>query len=353
MRKLKSLSISKSIAIVMFIVLFIIPQVSSLYSTQMFGKIITFMIFALALDILWGSTGLMNLGFAVFFGIGGYLFGISMASQTELPGFMASAGLEELPWFYRPLQSPVVAVILGIVIPALVALLLGYFIFTSNIKGVFYNLITLTFAGIFELFIKNQQAYTGGSSGVNGIGRGLNTLSFFGNSMTIVHWYYVAFVCLILAYIFCVWLTESRFGKIINSIRDNEERVQFLGYNPASFKLVIFAIAGAIAGFAGVLYIPITSFISIETAGLTFSSMALVWISVGGRGNLTGAMFGALTISILQNFLSGMFSGMWQLVLGVILLIVVMFIPRGLIGTLIHWSQERKNKAALQGQTTK
>lgn len=333
--KLKRITVEKWIALALFGLLALLPSVTSLYMTQTFGKFISYMIFALALDLLWGGAGLMNLGFAVFFGLGGYILGISLASQDGIPFFMQSGGLTELPLLYKPLANVGTAAVLSVAIPALLALVLGYFIFTSKIKGVFFNIITLAFAALFELLIKNQQTYTGGSSGINGIARGLGEITFFGRSISLTGWYYIALAALILVYLFCLWLLNGRFGKVIHSIRDNEARLQFLGYNPAVFKMAVFAISGAIAGFAGALYIPMTSFISIENAGVSFSTMILVWLAVGGRGNLTGAMVGALLISLLQNQFSSLFGNMWQLILGVVLVVMVLFLPKGLVGTLL------------------
>lgn len=332
---LKKITVEKYVSAGMFVLLGFLPLFSSLYTTQLTGKFITFMILALALDLLWGYGGLMNLGFAVFFGIGGYVVGISMSCQEGLPAFMTNGGLNELPWFYAPLKSVGLATVLAIVLPALLALLLGYFIFTSKIKGVFFNLITLAFAALFELFIKTNQVYTGGSSGVNGIAKGLKKLTLFGQKIQINGWYYIAFLSLLLIYLLCVWLTECRFGKVIKSVRDNEARLQFLGFNPAVFKLAVFGIAGAIAGYAGSLYIPMTSFISIESAGVSFSTMLLIWLAVGGRGNLTGAMFGALFVSFLQSKLSSTLGDAWHLVLGIVLILVVVVLPKGIIGTIL------------------
>lgn len=337
--RLKSLTLDRWVAFALFFVLAIVPFVGSLYTAQTFGKFIAYMILALALDILWGGAGLMNLGFAVFFGIGGYVVGISLSIQHGLPAFMTSGGLTELPALYVPLLSMPIAWALAIVLPALVALLMGYFIFTSKVKGVFFNIITLAFASLFELFIRNQQAYTGGSSGINGIGRGLADIP-----LNLIGWYYLALVALIAVYALCSWLMGSRFGKVVNSVRDNEARLQFLGYNPAIFKMAIFAVAGALAGLAGALYIPMTSFISIDSAGVVFSTTILVWLAVGGRGNLTGAMVGALVVSLLQNQLSSVFGDMWQLVLGVLLLAIVLFLPKGVIGTLL----ERQRRARIE-----
>ncbi|MBO5483910.1 MAG: hypothetical protein J5979_01715 [Lachnospiraceae bacterium] len=344
--KLKSITIDKYLALLLFVLLAMIPMVTNLYNTQIFGKFLTYMMVALALDLLWGYGGLMNLGFAVFFGVGGYLFGISLACQNGLPAFMK--GLGKLPWFYQPLQSIPVAIVLGIVLPAALALFLGYFIFTSKIKGVFYNLITLAFAGLFELFITTNQVYTGGSSGVNGVAGGLGKLTIHGERISIVQWYYIAYISLILLYLLCLWLTECRFGKVIKSVRDNEARLQFLGYNPAVFKMAVFAIAGAVAGYAGMLYVPMTSFFSIESAGVSFSTMILVWLAVGGRGNLSGAMIGALFVSFLQSKLSSSMGDIWQLVLGVILIAIVLFLPDGVIGSLKNLQYNQRTKKQMQ-----
>lgn len=212
--RLKKATIDKYLAIIVIIALAFVPFVANLYSTQILGKFITYMIAALALDILWGYGGLMNLGFAVFFGMGGYIVGISLACQDGLPAFMSSLG--KLPAIYAPLKSIPVAIILGVLIPALVALVLGYFIFTSKIKGVFYNVITLAFAGLFELFITTNQSYTGGSSGVNGIASGLNKITIGGHPVSIVQWYYIAFISLVVIYILCLWITESRFPNYLS-----------------------------------------------------------------------------------------------------------------------------------------
>ena len=341
-RFMKKMTVEKYIALLLLLILAIIPAFSGLYTVRLMGRYITYMILALALDLLWGYGGLMNLGFAVFFGIGGYIVGISLACQTGVPAFMQSGGFTEIPAIFRPLLNVPLAVILAIAIPALVAFIMGYFIFTSKIKGVFFNLITLAFAAMFELFIQTYQSYTGGSSGVNGIARGLNGASIFGVEISITGWYYIAFAALVVVYLFMLWLTQSRFGKVIKSVRDNEARLQFLGYNPAVFKIALFCIASAIAGFAGALYIPMSSFISIENAGVTFSTMLLIWLAVGGRGNLTGAMLGALVVSLLQSRLSTAVGDMWHLVLGIVLILIVVFLPKGIIGTLSDWQYARR-----------
>ncbi len=332
--RVKSVTVEKWIAYALFAFLFVIPLFSTMYNQLVFGKFISYMIFALALDILWGYAGLMNLGFALFFGLGGYVLGISLSCQNGLPAFMEFGGLTQIPLLYKPLVNIPFAVLMGLVVPSAVAFVLGLFIFYSKIKGVFYNLITLALAALFELLIATKQMYTGGSSGINGIASGLDKITFFGKPISITGWYYIGFAALILVYALCRLLTKARFGSVIKSVRDNEARLQFLGYNPAVFKIAVFTIAAFFAGFAGMIYLPMTSFISVEAAGVSFSTMVLVWLAVGGRGNLTGAMAGALLVSFLQSKLSESFGNMWQLVLGVVLILIVYFLPKGIVGTL-------------------
>ncbi len=332
--RVKAVTVEKWIAYALFAFLFVIPLFSTMYNQLVFGKFISYMIFALALDILWGYAGLMNLGFALFFGLGGYVLGISLSCQNGLPAFMEFGGLTQIPLLYKPLVNIPFAVLMGLVVPSAVAFVLGLFIFYSKIKGVFYNLITLALAALFELLIATKQMYTGGSSGINGIASGLDKITFFGKPISITGWYYIGFAALILVYALCRLLTKARFGSVIKSVRDNEARLQFLGYNPAVFKIAVFTIAAFFAGFAGMIYLPMTSFISVEAAGVSFSTMVLVWLAVGGRGNLTGAMAGALLVSFLQSKLSESFGNMWQLVLGVVLILIVYFLPKGIVGTL-------------------
>ncbi len=357
MSRVKSVTVEKWIAYALFALLFVIPLFSTMYNQLVFGKFISYMIFALALDILWGYAGLMNLGFALFFGLGGYVLGISLSCQNGLPAFMEFGGLTQIPLLYKPLVNIPFAVLMGLFVPSAVAFVLGLFIFYSKIKGVFYNLITLALAALFELLLATKQMYTGGSSGINGIASGLDKITFFGKPISITGWYYIGFAALILVYVLCRLLTKARFGSVIKSVRDNEARLQFLGYNPAVFKIAVFTIAAFFAGFAGMIYLPMTSFISIEAAGVSFSTMVLVWLAVGGRGNLTGSMAGALLVSFLQSKLSESFGNMWQLVLGVVLILIVYFLPKGIIGTLQDIQYNRRISKVLAqsslGSTTK
>lgn len=344
--KLNRMGIDKYIDIMLFAFLIVFPLLASPFRVDLMGKCVVYIIFALSLDILWGSAGLMNLGQAMFFGLGGYVLALSYAVKDGVPAFMSSFGVTQLPWFMQILQNQGLAFLLGMAVPGALAGILGYFIFSSKVKGVFFNIITLALVSLVELFFNNQQKYTGGANGISGI----PPLELGGKILSHNEVYYLILGIGLLVYLFCRWLTQSRFGMIIRSVRENESRLQFLGFNPASFKLVIFVISGMIAGLAGMLYVPINSFISPNNIGVVFSTSVLVWLAVGGRGNLTGAMIGAFLINWMESLLSEQFDNIWQLVLGAVMLIVVLYFPKGLIGTLLDWQYNRKVTA---GQSEK
>lgn len=303
------------------------------FRVEMMGRYICYAIFAMSLDLLWGYTGLLSLGHAVLFGMGGYLIGISYQIQNGVvPAFMQREGITEIPWFYLPLENPIVAAVIGIVVPALFAALIGYFVFTSKIKGVFFTIITLALAQIFKDFIINVQKYTNGFNGLQSIKR----FSVNGSDpLSKTAYYYVILGVAVLVFLFCLWLTKSRVGKVCTSVRENEARLGFLGYNAGAFKILIYTISGALAGLSGVLYAPATSTITTEDIGVAASTMVVIWVAVGGRGNITGAVFGALLINWAQSILSEHFSNAWQLIIGALLLVVIYFIPNGIIGQIV------------------
>lgn len=358
MEKLKScfgrIPVNRYVDVLMLIFLAVFPLFVKEFRVEMMGRYICYAIFALSLDLMWGYTGLLSLGHAVLFGLGGYIIGLSYQFQNGVvPSFMQREGITEIPWFYLPLQNPIAAAIIGIVLPALLACILGFFMFSSKIKGVFFTIITLALAQIFSDFIINVQKYTNGFNGLQGIKRfAING----GNPLSKVAYYYVILVIAVLVFLFCMWLTRSRFGKVAVSIRENESRLGFFGYDTAKYKIIIYTISGALAGLAGVLYAPATSTITTEDVGVTASTMVVIWVAVGGRGNLTGAVFGAIAMNWAQSLLSEHFSGAWQLIIGGLLLVVIFFIPNGILGQLVALqrrmiSQKAKSAAAENEQT--
>ena len=302
-------------------------------------RYVCYAIFALSLDLLWGYTGLLSLGHAVLFGLGGYIIGLCYQIQNGVPAFMTREGVTEISWFYEPLHNPMAAAVIGIIVPTVFAILLGYFMFSSKIKGVFFTIITLALAQIFKDLVINLQKYTNGFNGLQGIKRfAMNG----GEPLSRIQYYYIIVAIAVVMFLFCIWLTNSRIGKIAVSIRENEQRLGFFGYKVANFKILIFAISGAMAGLAGVLYAPATGTITTEDIGILASTSAVVWIAVGGRGNLTGAVVGTLLINWAQSILSEGFASYWQLILGAVLIIIIFFVPNGIIGKIISVSNNVK-----------
>lgn len=341
LKSIKKAKINRYIDVAILIFLLIFPLLVKEFRVEMMCRYLCYVIFALSLDLLWGYTGLLSLGHAVLFGMGGYMIGICYQLQSGVPSFMTREGLTEIPWFYVPLQNPVIAAIIGVILPAAFAWILGSFIFSSKIKGVFFTIITLALAQIFKDFIINVQKYTNGFNGLQGVKRfAMNG----GEQLDKIPYYYIVLAITVLVFLFCLWLSKSRVGKIATSIRENEARLGFFGYNASRFKILIFAISGALAGLGGVLYTPATSSITPEDIGIAASTAVVVWIAVGGRGNLTGAVAGTLIINWAQSLLSEHFASYWQLILGAVLLIIIFFIPNGIVGQIL----EAQHKKAME-----
>ena len=324
------LSAGRCLDLALFAALGLFPVFGTPFYIQLVQKYMVFLIFAWSLDILWGYAGLMDLGHAVLFGFGGYAMALCLSAQGGVPEFMARCGVTEAPLWLRALWNPWPAALAGVLLPAALAWLLGRFLFTSRVGGVFFAVITLSLAQVFSLFLQSQQAYTGG---FNGIG-GLPGLALFGKTLTLTQGYYFVFAAVLLVFAFCRALMDSRFGLVLRSIRENETRLEFLGYDRAAFKTAVFAVSGALAGFAGVLYAPVNGMIAPNDVGVDFSTAAVVWLAIGGRGNLTGAALGALLINLLGNALSEQFGAFWQLLLGAVIVAAVFFMPDGLAGAL-------------------
>ncbi len=346
-QKLKAIPTNRYIDMGAFAFLAIFPLLFSPFRTELMAKVLVYIIFAISLDLLWGYTGLMSMGHAVLFGTGGYVIALSYTFIKGIPWYMQQVGIEKTPALFVPLLNPAVAFIVALAIPALIAWFIGTFIFSSRISGTFFSLITLALAQIFELFVTNQHIYTNGSNGMGGLERSL----LGSGPISLNALYYILFTVVLLVYFFCIWLTSTRFGTVLQAIRENEPRLTFLGYKPNRFKIAVYVVSGLLAGLAGVLYIPTNGFISPTEVGLTLSTLLLVWVAIGGRGNLTGAIMGTILINWAQTLLSEQIADYWMLIMGIVVLIFVFFLPDGFIGKLIatqyaHAGAKRKNAEA-------
>ncbi|WP_026369453.1 urea ABC transporter permease subunit UrtC [Kallotenue papyrolyticum] len=330
---------------VLMLVLLAAPLFLSDFRLIQLGKFLTFAIIALGLDLIWGYGGMLSLGQGLFFGLGAYGFAMYLklqASGGKLPDFMFWSGLKELPWFWVPFQSPVFALAAALLVPGILAGILGYFVFRSRVKGVYFSIITQALTLLTSIWFVGQQAYTGGTNGITNLG----SAQIFGHSLQsppVQRGFYLAtVVALAGVYLLCRWLTGARFGRLLVALRDNEERVRFLGYDPVRLKVVVFVLSAMIAALAGILFVPQVGIISPSSMGVVPSIEMVVWVAVGGRGTLLGAVVGALLVSYGRSYFSESYPDIWQIFLGALFIGSVLLFPQGIVGNLAAFSRRVK-----------
>jgi urea transport system permease protein len=254
----------------------------------------------------------------------------------ELPDFMGLYGVTELPWFWQPFYSFPVATVAVVLIPGLLAGLLGYLVFRNRLKGVYFSILTQAAVIIFFNFFNGQQKLFNGTNGLTGF----QTLfrATVSDQQTQFIFYTLTVIFLAATYGICRWLTSGRFGRLLIAIRDDENRVRFSGYNPTEFKVLVFAVSGAIAGIAGAFYTLQSGSVSPRSMDIAFSIEMVIWVAVGGRATLTGAIVGTLLVNYARTFLSEQFAEIWLFFQGALFLIVVTVLPDGMMG----WLQSQK-----------
>jgi urea transport system permease protein len=312
------------------------------FRLRLLGRFLSLAIVALGIDLIWGYTGLLSLGHGIFFALGGYIFAMYLNLQIpagQLPEFFTLYGVSELPWLWKPFSSLPATIIALIIIPGIVAGLLGYLIFRNRIKGVYFSILTQAALLVFFNFFNGQQKLINGTNGLK-----TDTQTIFGllasSPPVQVTFYELTVLFLGLIYLLCRWLTSGRFGRLLIAIRDDETRVRFSGYNPTGFKVLVFAISGAIAGISGALYTVQTGIITPSAMDVAFSIEMVIWVAVGGRATLIGAIIGTLLVRFAQSWLSEQFPEVWLFFQGALFLIVVTVLPEGIIGgfrQLLFW----------------
>jgi urea transport system permease protein len=318
-----------------------VPPSSALYLSDYYltllGKYLTLAILALGMDLLWGYTGILSLGQGVFFALGGYCMGmylmlhIGLEGQYKnaLPDFMVFLNWPKLPWYWPPFRSFAFASVAAVAVPTAFAGLFGFLAFRSRIRGVYLSIITqaLTYA-LMLLFFLNEL----GLGGNNGLTDYKTIAGFPLKQMgTMRGLYVISGIALLGAYVLCRWITRSKLGRVLEAIRDGENRVRFSGYSPAGFKVFVFVVAAAIAGVAGALYVPQVGIINPSRLEPAESIEVAIWVAVGGRGTLSGAILGALVVNGLKSWLTTRYPGSWLYVLGALFVMVVMLLPDGLV----------------------
>jgi urea transport system permease protein len=317
----------------------LMPIILPSFRLKLLGRFLSLAIVAIGIDLIWGYTGLLSLGHGIFFALGGY--GLAMhlqlqLPQGQLPEFFTLYGVKELPWFWQPFYSFPLTLIAIILVPTIIAGLLGYLVFRNRIKGVYFSILTQAALIVFFNFFNGQQKLINGTNGLK-----TDTEKIFGilasSSEAQLAFYEVTIVFLILIYFLCRWLTSGRFGRLLVAIRDDENRVRFSGYNPTWFKVLVFAISGSIAGIAGALYTVQTGIITPNAMEVAFSIEMVIWVAVGGRATLIGAIIGTLLVRLGQTFLSEQLPEVWLFFQGALFLLVVTVLPNGIVGWWQSW----------------
>jgi len=311
----------------------------STYGITLIGKYLCFGMLALSIDLIWGYCGILSLGHAAFFALGGYAMGMYLMRQIGprgvygnpiLPDFMVFLNWKSLPWFWYGFNHFPFALLMMGLAPGLLALVFGWFAFRSRVTGVYFSIITqaLTYA-LMLAFFRNDMGFGGN----NGFTDFKDILGFdLHSDKTRVVLLVVTAVALAASYVACRVIVESRAGRVLRAIRDAESRTRFLGYPVESFKLWLFVFSAVIAGIAGALYVPQIGIINPGEFSPINSIEAVIWVAVGGRGTLYGAIAGAVLVNYAKTYLTGAFPEIWLYALGALFVLVTLFLPRGIIG---------------------
>jgi len=310
------------------------------YAVGLTAKIMCYAICALAMDLIWGYTGILSLGHGVFFALGGYAMGMYLMRQigrdgnyqSDLPDFMVFLNWKELPWHWAGSNSFVFQMLMVLAVPGLLAFVFGFFAFRSRIKGVYFSIITqaLTFAAML-LFFRNETGF-GGNNGFTDFKR------IVGVSVTSPATRMVLFVltgCVLIGfYLFARWMVNSKFGRVLQAIRDAETRVMFTGYNPLAYKLTVWVISALMCGVAGALYVPQVGIINPSEMSPAAGIEIAIWTAVGGRASLIGPIIGAFFVNGAKSYFTQAFPEFWLYFLGALFIAVTLFLPQGIVGLL-------------------
>ena len=315
-----------------------VPEDSALhlsdYMLGLLGKFMCYAICALAIDLIWGYTGILSLGHGLFFALGGYVMGMYLmreaAGPDALPAFMGFLDWKELPWHWALSGSFAATVLLVFLVPGLIGGLFGYFAFRSRIKGVYFSIITqaLTYAAML-LFFRNETGF-GGNNGFTDFKRVLD------HSITSPETRLVLFgltaLTLAATLVFSRWLVTSKYGRVLTAIRDAESRVMFIGYNPLWYKLFIWVVSAMLCGIAGALYVPQVGIINPSEMSPANSIEIAIWVAVGGRATLIGPIIGAFVVNLAKSWFTVSFPEYWLFFLGLLFIVVTLMLPQGLVG---------------------
>ena len=320
----------------------------SSYAIALIGKFMCYAIAALALDLVWGYTGILSLGHGLFFALGGYAHGMYLmraigregAYQSDLPDFMVFLDWKAYPWYWSFTDHFGYAMLLVVLVPGLLAFVFGFFAFRSRIKGVYFSIITqaLTFAAML-LFFRNNTGF-GGNNGFTDFKR------IVGFSITApstrAALYLITLAILVAAFVGGRLLVRSKFGRVLTAVRDAESRLMFVGYDQLWFKLFVWVVSAVLCGIAGALYVPQVGIINPGEMSPANSIEMVIWVATGGRGTLIGPIVGAFAVNGLKTWLTTTFPEIWLYALGLVFVLVTLFLPQGIVGLFNRVMQKRR-----------
>lgn len=329
-------------ALVLPLLHLVVPAESALhvpsYALQLLAKFACYGLLALALDLIWGFCGILSLGQGLFFALGGYAMGMylmrSIGSEgvyrSALPDFMVFLDWKELPWYWLGFDHFWFAFAMALLVPGALAFVFGFFAFRSRIRGVYFSIITqaMTFAAML-LFFRNETGF-GGNNGMTDFKRILGYS--LASEETKVVLYLVTILTVSASYLVCRAVVKSKAGRVLRAIRDQETKVMFCGYSPRDYKLFAWTLAAVLSGLAGALYVPQVGIINPGEMEPANSVEMAIWVAVGGRGSLAGAMLGAGVVNGLKSWLTVSYPDVWLYALGALFVLVTLFMPEGIAG---------------------
>ena len=313
----------------------------STFTVTLLGKYACYAMLALSVDLVWGYCGILTLGHGAFFALGGYAMGMHLMRQIGdrgvygnpiLPDFMVFLNWEELPWYWWGFSDFSFAMLMVLLVPGVLAFVFGWFAFRARVNGVYLSIITqaMTYA-LLLAFFRNEMGF-GGNNGLTDF-KDLLGFSLQADGMR-VGLLVMSLVCLGAFYVLCRAVTQSRLGRVVVAIRDAEDRSRFLGYRVEHYKLWIFVLSALIAGVAGALYVPQVGIINPGEFAPLNSIELVIWVAIGGRGTLYGALAGAVLVNFSKTYFTGVLPDAWLFVLGGLFILGTLFMPRGVVGIL-------------------
>ena len=315
------------------------PSVLPVFRLNLLGRFLSLAIVALGIDLIWGFTGLLSLGQGIFFALGGYAAAmyLQLSSAGDLPNgipeFFSLYGVKSLPFFWHPFASPWFTLVAIWLIPGILAAVLGGLVFRNRIKGVYFSILTQAALLVFYNLFNGQQKLINGTNGLQTPATKLFG-QYVGSDLMQRWFFWVTAVVVILIWALLRWVVRGRFGDVLIAIRDDEPRLRFAGYNPTLFKTLVFGMAGALAGIGGALFTVQSGSASPQYMEVPMSIDMVIWVAVGGRGTLIGAIFGAVVINFAKSLVSEAMPQSWLFIQGGLFILVVTALPEGVIGWL-------------------